>query len=65
MRISLSNEKDLPNRDLVIDVKVPEPKPLVYTGDRDFAALIPSTFFGEADRQRAHQLRPRGLGKQR
>ncbi len=51
VRVSLARESDVPNRDLVVDVKHTVEKPIVFTGldNRDrgqLAVLIPSTCFG-------------------
>ena len=50
-RVSLAQEKDVPNRDLILDVRFTESKAQVLAGPsgdgkRSFAALIPSTLFG-------------------
>ncbi len=50
-RISLAPEKDIPNRDLVLDVRFMESSAQVLSGPtvdgkRNFAAIIPSTAFG-------------------
>jgi Ca-activated chloride channel family protein len=51
IKVSLAREKDLPNRDLVLDVKYPLRKPMVFTGldaqgRGQLAALVPSASFG-------------------
>ncbi len=51
VQVSLAREKDLPNRDLVVDVKHVNREPMVFTGldaqgQGQLAALIPSTCFG-------------------
>ncbi|MGW8181929.1 MAG: VIT domain-containing protein, partial [bacterium] len=51
VRVSLARESDVPNRDLVIDVKHVTSKPMIFTGldtqsHGQMAALIPSTCFG-------------------
>jgi Ca-activated chloride channel family protein len=50
-RVSLAAEKDVPNRDLVLDVRFKEIAPRVLAGEtsqgvRSFAAIVPSTLFG-------------------
>jgi Ca-activated chloride channel family protein len=50
-RVSLAQEKDVPNRDLILDLRFTESKAQVLAGPcRDgklsFAALVPSTLFG-------------------
>jgi Ca-activated chloride channel homolog len=50
-RVSLAQEKDVPNRDLILDLRYTESKVQVLAGPigdgkRSFAALIPSTLFG-------------------
>jgi len=45
-RVALAAEKDLPNRDLVLDAHYRETAPQVSTGKGRFAAVIPSTSFG-------------------
>lgn len=45
-RVSLAREKDVPNRDLVLDAKRAWVKPEVLGGDGQFVATIPSTTFG-------------------
>jgi hypothetical protein len=52
-RIALSGEKDVPDRDLVLDVGYRSVEPQVFAGrDKDgvcrFAAIVPSTVFGAA-----------------
>jgi len=52
-RIGLSAEKDVPDRDLVLDVRYRSVEPQVLAGrDKDgvcrFAAIVPSTVFGTA-----------------
>jgi Ca-activated chloride channel family protein len=51
-RVALAAEKDLPNRDLVLDAQYREAQPQVLAGlardgKRRFAAVIPSTSFGQ------------------
>ena len=55
-RVSLAPDRDVPNRDLVLEVKVREPKPLLWSGPDEIgrtscAAWIPSTAFGEGTQQ--------------
>jgi len=45
-RVALMPEKDIPNRDLVLDAHYREIAPQVLTGKGKFAAVIPSTSFG-------------------
>jgi Ca-activated chloride channel homolog len=50
-RVSLAAEKDVPNRDLVLDVRFKEMAAQVLAGEtsqgvRSFAAIVPSTLFG-------------------
>ncbi len=50
-RVALATEKDVPNRDLVLDVRFKETKTLVLAGPandgkRSFSAIVPSTAFG-------------------
>lgn len=45
-RVSLGAEKDIPNRDLVLDAHYREIAPQVLAGNGKFAAVIPSTSFG-------------------
>lgn len=57
-RVALAREGDIPNRDLILDVRVKEKNPLIRAGkasEGDFriAAVIPSSQFGEA----THELR--------
>jgi Ca-activated chloride channel family protein len=51
VHVALSTEKDVPNRDLVLDVSFRENAPQVLAGPssggkRHFAAVVPSTLFG-------------------
>jgi len=45
-RVSLGTEKDIPNRDLVLDAHYRQIAPQVLAGKGRFAAVIPSTSFG-------------------
>ena len=45
-RVALAAEKDIPNRDLVLDAHYREIAPQVIAGKGRFAAVIPSTSFG-------------------
>ena len=45
-RVALGAEKDIPNRDLVLDAHYREIAPQVLAGKDKFAAVIPSTSFG-------------------
>lgn len=50
-RVALAGEKDVPDRDLVLDVRFTENKTQVLAGwggdgKRSFAAIVPSTLFG-------------------
>ncbi len=45
-RVALMPEKDIPNRDLVLDAHYREIAPQVLVGKGKFAAIIPSTSFG-------------------
>jgi Ca-activated chloride channel family protein len=50
-RVTLATEKDVPNRDLVLDVRYPSAAAQVFAGPageakRVFAAILPSTSFG-------------------
>jgi Ca-activated chloride channel family protein len=45
-RISLAAEKDVPDRDLILDVNYRTAAPQVLAGGRQFAAIVPSTCFG-------------------
>lgn len=52
VRVSLATEKDVPNRDLVLDVRLADTEPIMLTGTDSegcgrFAASIPSAEFGE------------------
>jgi Ca-activated chloride channel family protein len=53
-RIALAHEKDVPNRDLVFDVRLRQPEVQVLSGSdrgkRAFAAIVPSSLFGERPR---------------
>lgn len=49
--VSLAIARDVPNRDLVLDVRARETKPIVLAGQdskgkRSYAAIVPSTVFG-------------------
>jgi Ca-activated chloride channel family protein len=51
-RVALAREKDVPNRDLVLDVRFKESKAQVLAGPsgdgkRSFATVVPSTLFGQ------------------
>ncbi len=51
-RVALAPEKDVPNRDLILDVRFKESKAQVLAGPngdgkRSFAAVVPSTLFGQ------------------
>ena len=53
-RVALAPEKDVPNRDLVLDVRLKETKTRVLAGpaadgNRSFAAIVPSTAFGAGE----------------
>lgn len=55
-RVSLAPDRGVPNRDLVLEVKVKEPKPMLWvgpdeTGKTSCAAWIPSVAFGEGTQQ--------------
>lgn len=55
-RVTLASEVDVPNRDLVLDVRFQKMAAQVFSGPvadntTSFAALIPSTLFGEAPKQ--------------
>src|SRR5579871_334108 len=52
-RVTLAAEKDVPNRDLVLDVRFPRVAAQIFSGSvaentTSFAAVIPSTLFGTA-----------------
>ena len=60
-RVALSREADVPNRDLVLDVTLREPRPLIYAGTTPggktaVAACIPSGVFGEAVKQASRSV---------
>ncbi|MGB8474379.1 MAG: VIT and VWA domain-containing protein [Candidatus Acidiferrum sp.] len=55
-RVSLARERDVPNRDLVLDVRCKSDRASVFggvdsSGNGRFAAVIPSTHFGQVDSQ--------------
>jgi Ca-activated chloride channel family protein len=50
-RITLAPASDVPNRDLVLDVRVAESKTQVMAGNKRFAMLVPSTRFGQVSNQ--------------
>jgi Ca-activated chloride channel family protein len=45
-RVTLAPESDVPNRDLVLDVRVANQNAIVLAGEKHFAMAIPSTRFG-------------------
>ncbi len=45
-RVSLAAERDVPNRDLVLDVRFQEVAAQVLSGANSFAAIVPSSLFG-------------------
>jgi Ca-activated chloride channel family protein len=45
-RVTLAPASDVPNRDLVLDVRVSEPRTQVLAGEGRFAIVVPSTRFG-------------------
>lgn len=48
-RVSLAPEKDVPDRDLVLDVRTAEPVSGVVGGAGHFALVVPSSAFGQAE----------------
>ena len=47
-RVTLAVNSDIPNRDLVLDVRVTQPETAVLAGGGSFAMVVPSTMFGRA-----------------
>ncbi len=48
-RVRLAPEKDVPNRDLVLDVRASEPVAGVTGGAKHFALVVPSSAFGKGE----------------
>lgn len=60
-RVGLAPEKDIPNRDLVLDVRFKESAAQVLAGatgegKRSFAAIVPSTLFGASAKTPRHTV---------
>lgn len=50
-RVTLAPAADVPNRDLVLDVRMTRPETQVLAGTGRFAMLVPSTRFGQSSSQ--------------
>jgi Ca-activated chloride channel family protein len=48
-RVTLAVDSDLPNRDLVLDVRIAQPEVAVLSGGGSFAMVVPSTRFGKPE----------------